>query len=299
MRTYTYSAYGMTVQLPFPCPGLRAAEPGVAADVVVEEGPVPSSLITAVVREDWCEAEPGRLLLKGGPRAGRFLVEDGRVKLERHPGAEDPILAQLFTAPVLAAVLRQRGMLVLHANVAVTQRGVVVLAGRSGAGKSTAAAALLARGCAMVADDVTALRLAADGIVEALPGSAQIHLTEEAARGLGYTLSPERQTRRGMKAALPIDNNMARSAGRLQAIYVLDTHGGSEVRVTRLAGADRFDALQLCVYGPLFAEEHAALFALCAAVATQVEVYRIERPWDRWSIEELIDVLLSSRPGGG
>src|SRR5205807_1718557 len=163
------------------------------------------------------------------------LVERGRVTLERNPGAEEPILAQRFTGMVLAAVLRHRGRLVLHANAALTPRGAIAIAGRSGAGKSTTLAALLARGCAMLADDITALRLAADGQVEALPGVARVHLTQAAADGLRYDIP--REPRLGTKAAVPTDHSMAVTPGRLHAIYLLDTHPGSDVRVTSLTGA--------------------------------------------------------------
>jgi hypothetical protein len=296
--TYAYAAYGMTIRVPFRCAGLPAAGEEAPADVVVEEGPVPRGLASPVVRESTWDAEPGRFLLRGGRRAGRFLVAGGRVTLARNPGAEDRALASCFTDRVLAAVLRQRGLLVLHANSAVTPRGVVVIAGASGAGKSTMLAALLARRCAMLADDTSALRLTADGHVEALPGVAQVHLTEAAASGLGYDMSTAAvQPWRRMKAAIPTDRSMARSPGRPRALYLLDTHPGSELLVSSLTGAEKFDALQSSIYGPLFPGEHPALFPLCAAVVDQVEVHRIKRPQDLWSTEKLADLLLDSADG--
>jgi hypothetical protein len=268
-------------------------------DVVVEVGAVPRRLPAPAAGEDWWEAEPGRFLLRGGRRAGRFLVEGGLVTLERNPAAEDHILAQLFADVVLAAVLRQRGLLVLHANAALTPRGVVLIAGPSGIGKSTALAALLSRGYSMLADDLTAVRLAAGGHVEALPGVAQVHLTQAAAKRLGYPIGPgQLQPRRRMKAAVPTDQSIASAPGRVCAIYLLDTHAGSRLRVGSLSGAAKFDGLQQCIYGPMFAEEHQALFSLCAAVLAQVELYRIERPANRWSTDEVSDVVLASAGEG-
>jgi hypothetical protein len=58
---------------------------------------------------------------------------------------------------VLPSVLRLRGMLCLHGAVVDIRGAAVVLLGEKGAGKSTCAAALLARGCSLVADDAAVL----------------------------------------------------------------------------------------------------------------------------------------------
>jgi len=51
--------------------------------------------------------------------------------------------------------------------------------------------------------------------------------------------------------------------------------------------------VQECVYGPLLPQEHPGQFALFAAVAKQVAVYRLSRPAQRWSVAEVADALLS------
>lgn len=67
--------------------------------------------------------------------------------------------AHFLLEPVLAFLLRQRGVLVLHASaVDVGGRGVVVC-GPAGAGKSSVAAALVAGGAALLSDDVVGLTL--------------------------------------------------------------------------------------------------------------------------------------------
>jgi hypothetical protein len=277
-------------------------------DVVVRSGAVARCLSGAVLSEDRWDAGPGGFLVRGGRRAGRFLVQAGDVTLERNPGAEEERLARCFTGEVLPAVLRQRGLLVLHANAALTAGGVVVIAGESGAGKSTTLAALLERECMMLADDVTALALAGDGDVEVLPGVAQVHLTATAVSGLGYQLTSELSPRgRRLKSAIATAARMAQAAGRLGAIYVLGADAGSDVRVRAVTGSEKFNAVQGCVYGPMLAEEHRGVFPLIGAVMRTAPVYRLERPAGRWSVAEVVEVLLGgerlmaapAQPGGG
>jgi hypothetical protein len=65
--------------------------------------------------------------------------------------------ATYLLGPVLRRVLGLRGVLCLHGSAVVIDGGAVVLAGPRGAGKSTTAAALAARGMPVLSDDLVAL----------------------------------------------------------------------------------------------------------------------------------------------
>jgi hypothetical protein len=299
--SYTYQAYGLTIRVPFACPALTLADTNCiapAVDVVVREGLVPRRLRAPQASEASWDAAPGLFLLRGGGRGGRFLVEAGAVTFERNSGCEEAILARHFTDQVLAALLRHRGLLVLHANAVEVPGGVIVIAGESGAGKSTTLATLRDRGGRMLSDDVTALRPGGTrGSVEVLPGAAQTHLAEDAAQGLGYTVDPAQlQPWRRMKAAIPTHDGMASRAARLRALYILRLSGGDDVVVTQANGGDKFRALQECMYGPMFAEEHPALFPLMSMVVETVPFFWLERPGGRWSVGEVGDEILGSVP---
>ena len=64
-----------------------------------------------------------------------------------------------LTGPILALALRLRGVLALHASAVAVDGGAIAFAGPHRAGKSTIAAALAARGCPVVTDDLLHLRL--------------------------------------------------------------------------------------------------------------------------------------------
>jgi hypothetical protein len=291
---HAYTAYGLTFHLSFPCPILSLAAPDAAPDVMMVEGPVPRQLAAPLAQDPSWQAEPGRFLLKAGQYAGRFLVESGRrITLQRSPRAEDQALGFHFLDSVLAAALRQNGLLVLHANSVVIPGGAVAVSGASGAGKSTALAALLRRGCAMLADDVTVLRLGADGRVEVLPGAAQYCLCEDAASSLGQNVAGlPRHRRRNKKFVVPAHSAIAKSPVPLQSLYLLRSHSGGDLRVRRLHGAEKFDAVQEAIYGPLLPEEYPRQFPLFAALTSQVKVFRMERPEKRWTADAVAEVLL-------
>ena len=292
--TYNYILYELIVQTTFPCPILTPVAEKVRPDVIMIEAAVPMKLSDAVAAGEKWQAAPGRFLWRGGLRSGRFLVESGqRITLERNQASEEPMLVAHLLSAVLAALLGQRGMLVLHANTAVTLRGAVTVAGETGAGKSTTLAALMTHGCAMLADDITVLRLGASGQVEALPGIAKLNLCEDAADRLGHSVDDlPRNPLRRIKVVVPTHNEMVSGPSPLDAIYLLKATTTNNVKLVQLYGLDKFAALQECIYGPFFPEEHPGQFALFAAIANQVSMFRIERPKSRWSAHEVAEVIM-------
>ncbi len=293
--TYLYRLYNLTLEVPFPCPILTPAPAAAVPDVRVLEGDVPGFLEQPQVEGPTWQAAPGQFIFRGGLQSGRFLVEGGeRITLYRNPTARDAKLCAHLLASVMAALLRQRGLLVLHANVALTPEGAVALTGTSGAGKSTTQAALLERGCRMLTDDITVLDTDREGRIIALPGVPKMNLCADAATKLGHDVANlPRNPLRGAKVLVPVapEDTLAEQLP-LRAIYHLIAPAGDRMAVTRLEGAGKFAALQECIYGPLFPEEHHGLFSLVSEVVRQVELVQITRPVDRWSLDEVVEAIL-------
>ncbi len=109
---------------------------------------------------------------------GRDLV------IEPAPGAEESELRLIMLGPALAVLLHQRGLLVLHASAAaLTSDGshrAVAFMGDKGAGKSTTAAAMCARGHGLIADDLVAVDLSG-AVPHVWPGFPHLKLWPEAA----------------------------------------------------------------------------------------------------------------------
>jgi len=293
--SYIYNLYGLTLAVPFICSILVPAETDAIPDITIVEGPVPHNLVAPIAEDQHWQASPGCFLLRGGRRAGRFLVENGQlITLYRNPAAEDEQLCAYLISTVIVALLRQRGQLVLHANVIMTPRGAVAISGESGAGKSTAQGALMARGCRMVTDDVTVLKIGSDGQVLVLPGLPKMNLCEDAAINFGHNVDRlQRNPLRSIKVVVPIGHaDMVVEPVPLRSIYLLSRHHGQGITINQLTGFNKFAALQKCIYGPLFPEEHPGVFAYISALAEQVEMLAIERPTYGCSVNKVAEAIL-------
>jgi hypothetical protein len=299
--TYSYMLHDLNIKLPFPCPLLQEIEDIPDPDINVSYGQVSRELPGAAASDTtwkfgYCwDAAPGRYLLRGGMRSGRFLVEGGNmVTVHRNPEAEDERILFHLLHPVAAALFRHRGYLVLHSSTAGTPKGAITLCGKSMAGKSTTLAVMLQNGCTMISDDITILRLGANSRVEVVPGTALMHLWNDAAQGVGLkTSNLSRHPMRRGKAALTAPGEPCRLPVPLLKLCILEPSSEGQVSISRLEGAEKFYALLECLYGPLFKNEHPGLFTLLSAVSEQVEFLRIRRPEGIWTVDEIVEAVLN------
>ena len=150
--------------------------------------------------------------------AGREVVIDPAMD----PAAPDIRVFLLGT--VLGLLCFKRGLLPLHASCVRLGGRAVAFCGSSGAGKSTLAGALLRRGHALLADDVTVIDPAAPGGPVVWPAVPLLKLGPEVGRRLGFAVEGlERPWRDVEKCHLPVASAFVSESLPLAAVYHLET----------------------------------------------------------------------------
>ena len=284
----TYRVHGLRLDSDLPLPELPAGASGPG-----------EALADAAVRLARADGAPAtippagrRFVTAGGglglawPGIGVFTIRDGtEIVADLVPGADEALVRAAFLGPVLAVLLHQRGRVVLHASAVAGPRGVVAFAGGAGGGKSTTAAALHARGLALVADDVLSLTLDPEGRVTVYPGSPLVWLTPDVVGALdaeATAAGPAASVRDG-KQAWPARARAGHGSGGpgalpLAGLYLLED--GTAAAVEALAGPAALFALLRHSYcaSLLDAPGRHAHFRACAQVARQIPVRRLTRP---------------------
>lgn len=288
-----YVAYEIRIRSDIVLPELRSAQGGEPPDVTIvvdqlAEMPRLPEGVGIGVRDT---GNGTYLEWKG---IGSFLVRGGaHITCEPAPGVSTRRLRLPLLGVVMGIVLHQRGLLTLHASALAIDGEGVAFIGWKGAGKSTTAAALQARGHTLLTDDVLALDCDENGVLQVLPAFPQIKLRPDSAVGLGY--DPSALSTLGEhieKRALRPADRLGPRPIPLRRIYLLEE--GPMPSVDRVRGAESFAALVAQTYAPRFLGASATTpqhFNQCHRLANQVPVYRLTRPKEFSRMNEWLEAV--------
>ena len=290
-----YAAYGLVWHMPLACPELRAVPVGSAVDVTVRYGELPPPLVAAIAAGPLRQVTPGAARF-GLPGVARLLVRGGNeILIERQPEADDEMVRLLLIGTGAALLLHQRGLLPLHASAIVAPAGAALFMGHSGAGKSTLLNEFLRRGYPMLAEDLAAVRLDANGAAWVEPGVQVTKLWADSAAELGRSTDGLPRVRPELeKFVLPVTNALADAPARLAAIYVLSIHNQPTITLEERRDARKFNALLDHTWQKLVVKRmglHTAHFQRAIAVANQARIVRVQRPDDGFRLKELADAV--------
>jgi len=283
-----YALYGLrlcaNLELPVPtC--LEAGDLGVRY-----EGPAPrlSKPLPAHDQRIWLPRPDGWRLQYRNPAGDWVEFEqsaDGALLTARGSSGLDVVEAILL-GPALGAVLHSRGVPALHAMALVIDGRAFLIAGVSGAGKSTVGGALLQQGAALLSEDLSALSFEPEGI-RVHPGYPRLHLYPDSAAALGIqgdlprVFHPERPDDKRWLDATAMGGGFVNRPAPLGGIYLFagrreDLRGSL---IEKLPRAKASLALMEHLYGiGWLGVPPARVMAWCPRIAACVPVSRVWTP---------------------
>lgn len=292
---FAYITYGLAVSSDLALPELLPADAATHSalpDIAIRlYDPAPPPVLPGTVEFSLAAHETVRIRSVDG---GTFCVRGGReISVEPTPDADEDLLRLFILGPALAMLLYQRGLLVLHASaVSVFDCGAAFL-GFPGQGKSTTAAALCARGHALVADDAVAVTPDTGGVHPLVwPGFPQLKLWPEASDALGVAYEQTFSLHRTyVKRALRLRERFSPESLPLKRLYVLAE--GEERSIERLPPQEAVIELVRHSFATrlLSTLPGGAHFSRCAALAKRLAVYRLTRPRDLAELPRLAELV--------
>lgn len=314
---YGYRLYGLTLCSPLvlPCPRVDRHD---QADVRLSPGT--AARFARALAEVTTAHDPGAWFfcnrLTDGSRylrwAGLFeflVLPDGRrIRYRRLEQATPESFNVYLLGHVLSFSLLALGIEPLHGTATVVDGNAVVFLGGCGCGKSTLAAALLARGFPVLTDDLVALA-ARDTVWAVHPGMPRLKLFPSVARRLLRTaVNAPRMNNGTSKLVLPLGTGQAgREIVPLKAMYVLSqptkrmNSETSHVRIEPLSERDAF----LEVIGAAFnlvvleRERFANQFTFATRLTASVPVRRLMYPRRLSALPAVCDALVADLAATG
>jgi len=310
MPPASYRAYGLTLRSSVRLPGLVPVD-SAAADVSLKAGPrhrfararaqVTSSPSWFVHRQ----LADGTTYLRWSGLFEFLIAPDGRrIAYHREPHGTLESFTTYLLGQVLSFSLLAFGVETLHGTVVDRGGEAVVLLGDCGYGKSTLGAALLARGCPIVTDDVVALE-ATNGRWTVHPGIARLKLFPEMARRLlGPSVLGTPMNNGTSKLVLPLnDVQSARQPLPVKTIYVLSDpsarrpRGAAQVHIDPLSASEAFFALIAGAFNLLVVERDriARQFEFASQLVARVPVRRLTYHRSLPVLAAACDAILADR----
>jgi len=271
---YSYTAYGLGIYSELPLPELNAAI--VKKDIVVQIRKLENNSLTTIYNQPYLKINPNEIILSI-EEAGTFVIREGTViNVSPAPNVEDALLRRYIIGTVMALLLYQRGLLVLHASSININGIAVAFLGNPGSGKSSIAAALHKNGHELITDDVSAIDFKGENI-KVFPGYPQIKLSDDVARSLGYDINSSiKLDKQEKKRGYRVNNRLIESPIELRQIYILTK--ASDQGIERIPHQEAVKEIIRHSYPTRFAEpENPEHFLKCINIVNKIPLYRLNR----------------------
>jgi GTPase SAR1 family protein len=192
-----------------------------------------------------------------------------------------------------------RKSIAIHGGAVVINEKGIILTGDSGAGKSTLAAAFREKGYDFLADDVSVIGEDKNYNLTIMPGYPQQKLCSDAVEKFKYSniSSIKKIDEDRDKYAIAIKNKFRKTEAKLKAIYELSVGDVETVQVRKITGTEklnvifnnifRFGLVDYIGIDPIY-------FKKCVQLAKNIDVYKIIRPKEVYTIDEQIEIIESN-----
>jgi hypothetical protein len=283
---YCYWAYGLGIHSEFPLFHLPVQ--AVNRNVVIVKERIKTSRTDGNAPYPYIHLSDREAIFSIA-KVGRFRVSGGyQIGVDPEPNAEQNLVQSFLVGNALALLLYQRERLVLHASViSINGQGIAFL-GDSGAGKSSIAAAFLARGHKFLVDDLASVDILA-GAAWVDPGFPFIKLSDETKETLALT--PEQLEFMGMvddKASYRLNHLASKERVRLQQIYVVQP--GEEIGLLHINSQQAiFELMRYSIPPSMVKLNHVAHFERCLELMNCAQIYGLRRPELLSRLPQLVD----------
>jgi hypothetical protein len=280
---YVYTAYNLGIHSELPLPELIPSEQ--PADVVIRFGKLTDTerkynnggdYLLATI-EGW-----GMLLVKGGKE----------IVLDPHPGVDEAMVRTFLLGAIICILLRQRGLLVLHASSVVINGSAVAFMGESGWGKSTLAESFHSHGYSILTDDVLAIQTGEQQPF-VIPGFPQIKLWPDAVASFGHAAdSLPLLNSQTIKRVHRLQDGFCQQPVPLARIYVLA--GGTHPKIVPLELKQSFGELvkhsreMQALTAPEFLKKH---FIQCTNLVKQIPILSLRRQRSLAALPDLVKLV--------
>lgn len=305
MNSHRYWGYGLNILSEIEFPELLPYEFTDMPDLNIRLDNAPETITGEnVVHKVRVSISPDQYLLKVRDVAHYYASNGNQIIIQPLPSGDEKSIRLFLLSNGIAAILHQRNMIPLHASAIEYGDGLILFCGQSGAGKSTTVSALQKIGYTLFSDDVCVLKYpeVPGSAIEALPSSPVIKLWHDTYEKVGIELGSEDNRLRpeSPKYARFYHEKFSIMPQPVNQVFIIDkyrTVGDPEIE--KLDPLEAFAELQKNSYRYMqmnSMKKRDVHFSIISALTKTSGVYKISRPVGKNTVQQIIDLVISSLP---
>lgn len=223
-----------------------------------------------------------------------YYIKNGQeIVVETYRDIDDHYIKTYILGSAFGLLLIQRNIVAIHGGTVVIDDKAIICTGDTGAGKSTLTSALRLNGAKLVADDVSAIDIKDEIMV--YPAYPQQKLCGDAVRKLGYNTDDFIRIDEGRdKYAIPSKAGFISEPVKLSVIFEVMVGDIEKVEIRELKGSEKMNTIMKNIYRG-YVNSIAGLdreyFKKCLNITKGIEIYRITRPKDKFTVNEQIELI--------
>ncbi|MFD0829860.1 aldolase [Neobacillus sp. M.A.Huq-85] len=227
-----------------------------------------------------------------------FLIEDGRrITVSPLNEYKEDVIRLYLLGSCMGAILMQRGIYPLHGSAIAINGKAYGIIGDSGAGKSTLASAFLNKGYQLLTDDIIGVYFTKDNIPMVIPSYPQQKLWKESLMEFGIDNKGFRPIyQRETKFAIPIDGQFSTAPLPLAGLFELTLIENEEIEFKQIEGLYCLQTLLIHTYRNLLIQNLGLTdwhFTNSTKIINKVNMYKLHRPKNSFTANELVSIMLS------
>lgn len=294
MKQHTYKAFGLNIISDIELPELLIAEGN--ADVEIRLGEI-EEVDRGLTEDIIIKTSPEEIIYQLKDIAGCKVQNGKKVIIMPKLGLNHTILRLFVLTSVLGCILIQRKIPAIHGSSVVIGDQCIIIAGNSGAGKSTITNEFILKGHSFLSDDVSVINYDQLERMYVQPGHPFRKLHKDSAQH--YCLNIENCERieyEEDKYLIPVHDSFIDRPIRLNALVEIVPKEVDAVSIQKLSGIEKLNVLMENLYrGRLTSHfnSKAYYFKMIGSIAANLKVYRLTRPNNKFTCDKQVELIMN------
>lgn len=238
------------------------------------------------VGEDWIAIKSADV--------GYFYITNGNtVLIELLKEYNKNTLRNYIMGSIMGFLLLQRQVIAIHGGTIAINDGAVIITGDSGAGKSTLTVALGEKGYKFLADDIAAVELDSNYVVNHGFPYHKLCKGEVDKRGLDPEDFIKCMGAKEMKYVIPDYHGFCRDTLKLRGICEVSVEDIDAIKILKLKGGEKIAGIIKNIYRGGYINDMGGfsheLFKKYFNMSKEVKYYKIIRPSNKNTVSEIIE----------